>query len=500
MRKGIFEQNKIYNNNVTLNKSDFERNKDKKFIPIRKALTNNSNSNFSPINNLDNLQKDNTINYKSQDVISIVTYDEKIDSEIFRKYKEIYKQLKVQNNLEDESVSQISKESYNFINKNEISDLNFIFTNCFEDFLNIKQIDDFNSNQNLRNNYQPVNIIYDDEGNKTIRDEPNDINEFKTSPFFKIKNNCKIRSYEWELFPQEIAANQLKQGTGNCYMVSALEAMSHIPKLLNYIFDLDFSSHQDTYTLHFRQKEGNIENYIVKNNFPVNNDGDFEFIQPLEKEAYATIFEKVWALLRGGYNKLSGGFAYEVLNKVLGTSSSDLYNNNMGIFDININLYKDYMKELNLQQKYDNIAENVNEIKKCDKEMQRIIQNDNNLKKIDPKTAFDEIRKAQKEDGAIITTSISIKKEKDNNVIIGHEYAILGTHTKYNPILGKDQDFIIIKNPWRNGNDIMEKLDVIEIEKRIKYFQDIIEINRKHYVTGVFLCLKNILNYGSQLY
>ena len=189
-----------------------------------------------------------------------------------------------------------------------------------------------------------MNIIYEDEGNKTIRDEPNDINEFKTSPFFKIKNNCKIRSYEWELFPQEIAANQLKQGTGNCYMVSALEAMSHIPKLLNYIFDLD--------------------NYIVKNNFPVNNDGDFEFIQPLEKEAYATIFEKVWALLRGGYNKLSGGFAYEVLNKVLGTSSSDLYNNNMGIFDININLYKDYMKELNLQQKYDNIAENVNEIKK----------------------------------------------------------------------------------------------------------------------------------------
>ena len=235
MRKGIFEQNKIYNNNVTLNKSDFERNKDKKFIPIRKALTNNSNSNFSPINNLDNLPKDNTINYKSQDVISIVTYDEKIDSEIFRKYKEIYKQLKVQNNLDDESVSQISKESYNFINKNEISDLNFIFTNCFEDFLNIKQIDDFNSNQNLRNNYQPVNIIYEDEGNKTIRDEPDDINEFKTSPFFKIKNNCKIRSYEWELLPQEIAANQLKQGTGNCYMVSALEAMLLIKILIHFI-------------------------------------------------------------------------------------------------------------------------------------------------------------------------------------------------------------------------------------------------------------------------
>ena len=65
-----------------------------------------------------------------------------------------------------------------------------------------------------------------------------------------ILNNCSPNKNEWELIPKEIALNQLKQEVGNCYMVSALEAISHIPYLLTYIFGITekntFTSYQKT--------------------------------------------------------------------------------------------------------------------------------------------------------------------------------------------------------------------------------------------------------------
>ena len=60
--------------------------------------------------------------------------------------------------------------------------------------------------------------------------------EYKTQKLCNIKNECNPRSYEWELFPKEMAANQLKQEGGTCYLVSAIESLSHIPNLLEYIF------------------------------------------------------------------------------------------------------------------------------------------------------------------------------------------------------------------------------------------------------------------------
>ena len=95
-------------------------------------------------------------------------------------------------------------------------------------------------------------------------------------------------------------------------MVSALESLSHIPKLLNYIFDSNFDSKQSTFKTNFRQSNGTFEHYIVKNNFPQKNQ-TLQFMKPLEKEAYAIIFEKVWAVVRGGFKHLDGGTTYEVL-------------------------------------------------------------------------------------------------------------------------------------------------------------------------------------------
>ena len=52
-------------------------------------------------------------------------------------------------------------------------------------------------------------------------------------------------------------------------------------------------------------------------------------MKPLEKEAYAMILEKAWAAIVGGYKNINGGRAYNVLNKILGTSCSCIYNNKM---------------------------------------------------------------------------------------------------------------------------------------------------------------------------
>ena len=128
----------------------------------------------------------------------------------------------------------------------------------------------FIENKQIKNNYPNyfINLRYDKNGDIIIEEEPQDINQYYCLPFSQILNNCNPPTYLWELFPQEISANQLEQNGGTCYMVSALESLSHIPKLLNYIFDTNFSSNNKTYQMNFRQYNGTSEHYIVKNNFP----------------------------------------------------------------------------------------------------------------------------------------------------------------------------------------------------------------------------------------
>ena len=170
-----------------------------------------------------------------------------------------------------------------------------------------------------------------------IEKEPNDIFNYSCLWLYKILNNCYPQNYEWELFPKEIAANQLQQAGGTCYMVSALEAMSHIPFLLNYIFntfDTTFSEYSKKYKVNFSNKS-----YTVLNQFPRDTDAKIpilKFIKPLEKEAYAIIFEKVWAVIRKGYCNINGGHSKEVFEKVLAGFSQIMYNNKMNIFDLKI--------------------------------------------------------------------------------------------------------------------------------------------------------------------
>jgi hypothetical protein len=247
--------------------------------------------------------------------------------------------------------------------------------------------------------------------------------------------------------------------------------------LLDYIFDNDFSPNKKSFQVNFRQQNQKLESYIVKNDFPVENN-ELKFIKPLEKEAYAVIFEKVWAVIRGGYGKIKGGKTYEVTNKVFGISSNYLYNKEMGIFDIDLNKYKLEYKLFDENLKDIEIL--YEDIKRSDKEwIKKISEYPYNQQTIDPELSFEKIKNAEQHKGGIITSSINIGNE-------GHTYSILGVTSKFSIINKKYQDFIILKNPWRSGNYIKKKIDIIGIEEKIKYFQDIIEINRKYYETGIF--------------
>ena len=236
--------------------------------------------------------------------------------------------------------------------------------------------------------------------------DPDDIDDYQVEDLSNIRNECNPRSYEWELFPKEIAANQLKQAGGTCYLVSALESLSHIPNILEYLFPNgnNFSSFDYSFIVQFygiNNNEGQPVALAIKNEFPVDMKNELIFMKPLEKEAYAIILEKAWAAsINGGYKNIDGGRAYNVLNTILGTSCSCIYNEKMKI----------------LTNKYRN------------QERQEIdyINSLSDDQKEDPEIIFDEIKKAFKNSCPIITTSINMREG-------GHEYSILGTYSEINP-------------------------------------------------------------------
>ena len=315
--------------------------------------------------------------------------------------------------------------------------------------------------------------------NESIEIEPDDIQEFSCLPLYRIKNNCNPREYKWILMPEKIAPNQLKQAKRTCYMVSALEEMSHIPFLFKYIFEDNFYFLQYKFKLTFKKENGNTEYYTVLNNFPVK-EKELIYMKPLENEAYAIIFEKIWAVVKGGYKKINGGQSYEVFNKVLGTNSKYLHNDKMKVCDLDPENYIQYKNQSNVSDK------DIKDITDINKEIQKIKDSDietiktinDKDKKIESNKAFDEIREAEKE-GGLITISLNMKDG-------GHSYSVLGTYSEKNMKTGKIQDFIILKNPWRSGDDLKEKINMPKIEEQIDGFDKIKEINRNHYETGIF--------------
>ena len=97
--------------------------------------------------------------------------------------------------------------------------------------------------------------------------EPEDIDDYQTTKLSNIQNECNPRNYEWVLFPKEIAANQLKQAGGTCYLVSSIEALSHVPNIIEYIFPdwIYFSSIKSSFKIKFYgiNEKGEPTTYII---------------------------------------------------------------------------------------------------------------------------------------------------------------------------------------------------------------------------------------------
>ena len=295
--------------------------------------------------------------------------------------------------------------------------------------------------------------------------EPDDIDYYECTKLSNIRNELNPRSYDWVLFPKEIAANQLKQAGGTCYFVSAIESLSHIPNILEYLFpdSYNFQSYKYSFKIQFygMGTKGEPKTFSINNQFPVDYKSDLVFMKPLENEAYAIILEKAWAAITGGYKKIDGGRAFKVLNKILGTTCKCIYNEKMEI------LTKKYRAKEQKEIEY--IKDFISENKK------------------DPEIIFNEIKNAFRQNCPIITTSINMRDG-------GHEYSILGIYSEDNTNnLFAPEEFVILKNPWRSGSSDKEeeKMNEKEINKYLNSFKDIKAINNRYNDTGVFYMPKN---------
>lgn len=295
--------------------------------------------------------------------------------------------------------------------------------------------------------------------------EPDDIDDYECTNLSNIRNELNPRSYDWVLFPKEIAANQLKQAGGTCYFVSAIESLSHIPNILEYLFpnSNSFEPYNYSFKIQFYGMgiKGKPTTFSINNQFPVDSKSDLVFMKPLENEAYAIILEKAWAAITGSYKKIDGGRAYNVLNKILGTSCNCIYNEKMEI------LTKKYRAKEKKEIEY--------------------INNLSSKNKKDPEIIFNEIKNAFRQNCPIITTSI-------NMIDGGHEYSILGIYSEDNTNnLFAPEEFVILKNPWRSGSSDKEeeKMNEKEINQSVNSFKDIKAINDRYKDTGVFYMPKN---------
>lgn len=139
---------------------------------------------------------------------------------------------------------------------------------------------------------------------------------------------------------------------------------------------------------------------------------------------------------------------------------------------------KKYLEYKGLTDKsFEDINKQIKNVQESDTKWINELKNDS-YNKTESNEVFESIKKAEKTEGAIMTASINMGSG-------GHAYSILGTCSKKNNKTGKIQDFVILKNPWRSGDDIKEKINMPKIEEQINGMDEIIGINRKHYDTGV---------------
>ncbi len=112
--------------------------------------------------------------------------------------------------------------------------------------------------------------------------------------------------YDPVLFDSMIEPKDIIQGNlGDCYLLSALAALSENPRYIKDIFDEQAYNPNGIYAVDMRV-DGEVREIIVDDYVPVNEFGQPLFCQPNKNEFWVLIVEKAWAKANKSYSNIIG--------------------------------------------------------------------------------------------------------------------------------------------------------------------------------------------------
>ena len=211
------------------------------------------------------------------------------------------------------------------------------------DFLN--KIENLIKNAELKFyfKYSPKQEAFCDE--LKLKNSVNNLEIIKKDPKIKIiwKPYREILHKEnYVILPEKINFKNFTQGyIGDCYFISCVNALAHIPQLLYFIMGLtdknvQNENPQNLYVNFFI--DGNWKKIKVEDSFPCfMENNELVGAQPDENELFMMILEKAWAKINGGYDQIEGGYPENIFELFLGSKCYSFPFN--GINDINV-LYK----------------------------------------------------------------------------------------------------------------------------------------------------------------
>ena len=162
--------------------------------------------------------------------------------------------------------------------------------------------------------------------------------EVKMKSLYEIQNIKyhflpNIEIYDINGFLQKInAINKnlgIQQGyLGDCYLISSILSMLNHPLIFSYIFPNQLGSDERTQKIDMIIYENGIKKLISFNNTYATFQNQLLFSKPCNNEIYGIALEKGYVItkcsdntIKSGYEKVEGGFGYQVFEKILGAKS-----------------------------------------------------------------------------------------------------------------------------------------------------------------------------------
>ena len=251
----------------------------------------------------------------------------------------------------------------------------------------------------------------------------------------EIINNAKFR-------------DAIKQGDiGDCYLIASMISIlfGNIP-LIRYIFPLYQNYDENTKTIFmYVFKNGYRKLISFKNTYPIqvdkeHNSYSLPFAKPLNDSFALICIEKGYAAFKSdkktielGFNKIEGGFSFNVFNDLLGTNTEIIFK-----------------KKENFQKKYieNELGLNTFDLETDDKATEDVKKN------------FLKILKKYLDYRGLVTFNVRFNISRG-----GHAFAVIG----YKENALKNEFLIEILNPWHSGEYIENNIKKNEEYNNLDY-------------------------------